>query len=110
MKNVTYVVAASVWNIAVIGIACFLASWLLDIVGAVFGSGELRGFAYGVGLLSAVVAVCSGALAAILASIVRCDRCGSRILTVRSPYLLSPTSRGCPRCDQKARATSEPQG
>jgi DNA-directed RNA polymerase subunit RPC12/RpoP len=110
MKRVTYFVAASVWNIAVIGIACFLASWLLDIVGAVVGSGELRGFAYGVGLLSTVMAVWSVALAAILASILRCDSCGSRILTVRSPYLVPLTSRGCPRCGQKARAASEPKG
>lgn len=108
MKSVTYFVAASVWNIAVIGIACFLASWLLDIVGAVAGSEGLRGVAYGVGLLSAVVAVWSLALAAILASILRCDTCGSRILTVRSPYLVPLASRGCPRCDQKAKATSEP--
>jgi hypothetical protein len=94
--------------LAVIGTACFVVSWLLDIVGSISSSEEIRGYAYGAALLTTVVVIPSIALAAILARILRCERCGLRVLTVRTPFLVPLTGCECIKCRQLSKRSSDP--
>ncbi len=102
ISRVGYFVVALVWNTAVLSVVLFLTGFIFDIVGSATGNERVRGDAYAVGLLATVSGFWFGLLAAVLSPLVKCNRCGARTMSLRSPFFVSLHSRKCPKCDSAA--------
>jgi len=98
INKIGYFFIALIWNIALLSVVSFVASWGFDILGSVFDSEIIRGYAYGVALLATISMFWFGLLAAILSSFVKCKTCGSRIMMLRAPFLVSLTKCSCVSC------------
>jgi hypothetical protein len=100
--KVGYCLVALIWNIAVLSVVCFLASWLLDIVGSATDNKMIRGYAYGVAMLATISMFWFGLLAAVLSAFVKCKRCGSRVMSLRFPFFVSLIECRCVNCKKAA--------
>ena len=98
--KIGYFLVALIWNIAVLSVVGHLTAWLLDILGSAIDSNIIRGCAYVIGMITAVSTVWFGLLAAILSSFVECKNCGSRILSLRSPFFVSLIKCRCVNCEK----------
>lgn len=98
-SRVGYFSVALIWNIAVLSVVCFLAGFLLDIVGSATDNQMIRGYAYGLGLVATVSMFWFGLLAAALSTFVKCKRCGGRTMSLRFPFFVSLLSCKCLKCE-----------
>jgi len=99
--KIRHFAVALIWNIAVLSVVCFLAGFLLDIVGSVTDNQVLRGYAYGVSLLATISMFWFGLLAAALSTFIKCRKCGSRKMSLRFPFFISLLSCKCPKCESR---------
>lgn len=107
INKVWYFIIALIWNVAIFSVVCFFTGWTLDILGAVIDSKIIREFAYGVGLLATISMFWFGLLAAILSVFVKCKKCGSRIMILRSPFFVSSIKSKCVNCKTTTLDTSK---
>lgn len=102
INKVGYFSVALIWNIAVLSVVCFLAGWLLDILGAAIDNKMIRGYAYGVAILATISMFWFGLLAAALSTFVKCKKCGSRVMSLRFPFFVPLTECRCFNCKRSA--------
>jgi hypothetical protein len=107
VTKVGYFLVALIWNIAVLSVVCFLASWLLDVFGYAIDSEIIRGYAYGSALLATIAMFWFSLLAAILSGFFKCKACDSRVMALRFPYFVSLTKCRCSKCKQPFVGISE---
>ena len=98
INKIGYFFAALIWNVAILSVVSFFISWLLDIIGYRLENDIIRGYAYGIALISVVIMFWFGLLAFILSWLVKCRQCGSRILRFDLPFLVSLTKCRCREC------------
>ena len=97
-RSAVYFLAALVWNAAVLLVAAYLAAILMDIYGSVVGNSEIRGIAYGVGLLSCLFSFWMCVFCVPVYIFARCDTCGSRLMSLRFPFFVPLLERRCRVC------------
>ena len=100
VNKIIYFFIASIWNIAILSVVCFLAGWLLDIAGSIIDNEFIRGYAYGIALLSTITMFWFGLLSLILSHFVKCNQCGLRILRLQRPFFASLLNCRCKKCHE----------
>ena len=96
-----YFIAALIWNNTILSVIILLVSWPLDILGSVINSEIIRGYAYGFAIVATICTFWFGILSAIFSSLVKCKKCGSRILKFRSTFLVSLINCKCNNCGKE---------
>jgi len=101
ITNLTYFVVALIWNVAILSVYSFFASWFFDILGALIENEAIRNNAYAVAMLATASMFSFGILAAILSKLVKCKSCGSPIIKPEFPFFISFKKFSCVSCKPK---------
>ena len=96
--NLSFFLVALIWNLAIISVFSFFASWFFDIFGSIIDSQIIRDNAYVIAMLATVTMFWFGLLAAILSMFFKCKSCGSRIIKPKFPFFISFTKSSCTSC------------
>lgn len=101
ISNFSYFFVAFIWNIAILSVYTFFASWLFDILGSVIGSEFIRDNSYAFALLATISMFWFGILAVIFSKFIKYKCCGSHIIKAPFPYFISFKRPNCNTCEAK---------
>jgi len=101
ISKFNYFFVAFIWNVAILSVYTFFASWFFDILGDVIGSEFIRDNSYAFALLATISMFWFGILAAVLSKLIKCKCCGSHIIKAKFPYFISFKRPSCIACEAK---------